>query len=252
MAVSCIVVVPVYNPVPTEAELLSLASFKKLGQRYPICFVAPKGLAMEGYIAVLPEARVLFFAKRHFASVEAYSLLTASLGFYLRFVRYTYMLLVQTDAAILNPDLESWLAKGYSYIGAPWVAETWLADVQAYAQKRWRLSTEKPWPAVGNGGASLRSIRDFIKMGLLYKLRGTRQADWLAAHRQEDVFWAQVLGPGFSFFTLPNEETATLFACETTLPASEDALPFAVHAFEKYNKVFWQTKIAEANAIQKP
>lgn len=245
--VSCIVVVPIYATYPTEDERLALTSLRLLKGRYPICFAAPEGLNPHPYLALLPEARVEYFRKTDFSSVEAYSRLTASLGFYLRFMRYRHMLLIQTDAALLHGDLEPWLKTPYSYIGAPWQGEDWLPEVQAYAHRRWELpSTKEPQPPVGNGGASLRRISHFIRARLQYLLKGARQADWLAAHRQEDVFWTQILAPEMSFFRLPDEDTAARFALETQLPSSEGELPMAVHAFRKYNPEYWLEQIRKA------
>lgn len=157
------------------------------------------------------------------------------------------MLLIQTDAALLHGDLEPWLQMQYSYIGAPWQGEDWLPEVQAYANKRWNLPTDTtPLPSVGNGGASLRRIDHFIRARLAYKLKGAREADWLAAHRQEDVFWTQVLAPAMPFFQLPDVETAARFALETQLPSDENSLPMVVHAFRKYHPEYWVDKIQQA------
>lgn len=245
--VLCIVVVPIYAAQPSADERLALSSLKLLKGRYPICFAAPEGLNPHPYLAILPEARVEYFRKADFSSVEAYSRLTAGLGFYMRFIRYRHMLLIQTDAALLHGELEPWLKMPYSYIGAPWQGEEWLPDVQKYARNRWGLSaTQAPLPTVGNGGASLRRIDHFIRARLRYMLKGVRQADWLAAHRQEDVFWTQVLAPGMPFFRLPDEETAARFALETQIPASGAGLPLAVHAFRKYHPDYWLAEIQKA------
>ena len=139
MAKDCIIVVPIYAKQPSENEVLALRSLLQLADRYPICLAAPASLDTAPYLVVLPTASVSQFADKHFKNVEAYSKLTASVGFYGRFWRYRFMLLIQTDAAVFSTDLQPWLGKGYSYVGAPWTAQPWLTDVQAYARKRWHL-----------------------------------------------------------------------------------------------------------------
>lgn len=238
-----------YAAQPSADERLALASLCLLEDRFPICLAAPEGLNPHPYLSILPKARVEYFPKADFSSVEAYSRLTASLGFYVRFLRYRHMLLIQTDAALLHGNLEPWLETPYSYVGAPWMGEPWLEAVQAYARSRWRLPAGfTPVPAVGNGGASLRRIDHFMRARLLYNLRGGRKQDWQAAHCQEDVFWTQILAPGMPFFRLPDIGTAGLFALETQLPDRDGALPFAVHAFRKYHPEFWLRKIQEAQS----
>ena len=243
---SCVVVVPVYHPAPTPDERLSLASLKLLQGRYPVVFAAPEGLNPYPYVSALPDSRVEFFDRRHFSSVEAYSRLTAGLSFYLRFVRYRHMLLIQTDACLLSGDLAPWLRMPYSYFGAPWQGEDWLPAVQAYAQKRWKIKHPIHQPPVGNGGASLRRIGHFIRAAMAYNIKGRREADWLAAHRQEDVFWTQILAPALPFFTLPPTALAARFAMETQTPAEGEPLPLAVHAFRKYHPDFWVSHLEKA------
>lgn len=248
----CVVVVPIYAPEPSADEVLALRSLQLLGGRYPIAFAAPEGLPLAAYLKWVPCAKVQPFAPKHFASVEAYSKLTASPGFYLRFARHQYMLLVQTDACLLHGNLEPWLQAGYSYLGAPWAQAAWLPGVQAYAQKRWGLPADRRVPAVGNGGASLRRIGHFLRAWLWYAAHGPKEADWLAAHRQEDVFWTQVLAPALPFFTLPDAQTAAAFAMETQLPTEGQALPLVVHAIGKYNPSFWLPLVEAALAQPRP
>ena len=248
----CVVVVPIYAPEPSADEVLALRSLRLLGGRYPIVLAAPEGLPLAAYLKWVPGAQVQPFAPKHFASVEAYSKLTASLSFYLRFARYRYMLLVQTDACLLHGNLEPWLQAGYSYLGAPWEQADWLPGVQQYAHKRWGLGASPSVPPVGNGGASLRRIGHFLRAGLWYAVRGPRQADWLAAHRQEDVFWTQVLAPALPFFSLPDAQTAAAFAMETQLPAPGQALPLVVHAVRKYHPAYWMPRVEAALAQPLP
>jgi hypothetical protein len=244
----CVLVIPIYNVVPTTDEQLSLQSFQSLAAQYPVVFVAPKGLEMAPYLRFLPLAKTIKFSSRHFKSVEAYSLLTASLRFYLYFWRYRYMLLLQTDVLVFGSNLTYWLELNYSYIGAPWQNQDWLSGARAYAIKRWQLKQDFTSKPVGNGGASLRKISHFLRLKITYILRGPSNKDWLAAHRQEDVYWTQVLAPLAPFFKLPNAELAQAFAMETQLPENDRNLPFAVHAFRKYHPEFWLAKLAQHNS----
>lgn len=66
-----------------------------------------------------------------------------------KYVETDFVLLVQHDGFILNPDAWSDEFLNYDYIGAPWAVGTWETDYfppELYGQK-----------VVGNGGFSLRS-----------------------------------------------------------------------------------------------
>lgn len=88
-------------------------------------------------------------------SVDAYN------DFILRLADHVdsdYVLVVQDDGFVLNPDLWDWDFFKVDYIGAPWPAE------ESWCQRQMAKDYMKPgWNRVGNGGFSLRS-RKFIEL----------------------------------------------------------------------------------------
>jgi len=164
-----VVVVPAYRPFVDDDEARALRQcFSVLG-RHPIVIVAPRSLRLEDYPPeVSLSAGVVRFDDRHFADRAAYSDLLLTADFYRRFMDYRYMLLYQLDAFVFEDRLQYWCGRGFSYIGAPWVAD-WpprmyrrtlrSGNVADRAFKR-VMATFKPQSYhVGNGGFSLRRVQ---------------------------------------------------------------------------------------------
>lgn len=144
-----VIVIPCYRKEMNQAERASLIQCGKVfGHKYKISFFAPENLDCSAYLEIIPHAWVERFEDKFFTSVCAYSSLLLTAEFYLRFQEYEYMLIYQLDAWVFRDELDEWCAKGYDYIGAPFILN--------YGK------TENI--IVGNGGFSLRRISAVLRV----------------------------------------------------------------------------------------
>jgi hypothetical protein len=65
---------------------------------------------------------------------------------------YEYILIYQLDSYVFKDDLNYWLTKKYSYVGAPWLESNCMYNFY------------DNYLPIGNGGFSLRKVDDFIKV----------------------------------------------------------------------------------------
>jgi hypothetical protein len=263
----CCVLVPLYRPVLTPAEALSLvATHRRAAGQAALLILHPPDLA--GFVRQLQD----WFARydpnghtfgsfavpaRYFRGVSAYSSLLLSETFYARLSSYEWLFIVQTDALLLSDQWPDWLESSYSYVGAPW-----FVGLDRPRQPLQPLGG-------GNGGFSLRRIADCRRVlryrGWLYRYwRGLElttlpdqrwRAEWRACRQRlayagdfekldlyEDLFWsfmAPQISPAFSVapFAL-----SARFAFETeprALFQQTHAVPVGCHAYERHDPAFW-------------
>jgi hypothetical protein len=130
--------IPVYRPVPSAREDISLKRCLEVLGTHPLVFVGPSSLDYTPYLGRIPGASVERFPDHHFASVRSYSELMLSTAFYERFSTHEHVLIHQTDVFVFRDDLLSWCERGFDYVGGPWWSE------------------KRGWIGAGNGGFSLR------------------------------------------------------------------------------------------------
>jgi len=148
--VTACVLVPVYRPEPIRTERISLEQLRtKLGDR-SIVFAAPAGLDIGPYSAILGDRPTYYFDSNFFRSRDSYNNLIVHEPLYRRLVDWEYHLLHQTDAFVIEDQLDAWVAKGYDYVGSPF----WAGDG---TMKHLGLTS------VGNGGFSLRRTEPMLK-----------------------------------------------------------------------------------------
>lgn len=156
------VVIPVYKPFNdlTATELLSLKSTCKYLHQYPHVLVGPENFQWNEYLSFFHSFKVrvitLSFDGFFFNNIEGYNRLLISSIFYKKFKSFKYILVFQLDAYVFSDELQLWCDKGYDYIGAPWF-------------EGYDIVKSNKIIGVGNGGFSLRNVKDSIK--LLKKLR---------------------------------------------------------------------------------
>ncbi len=210
------------------------------------------------------------------ASIDTYNAMLLQPWFYRLFSEWDYLLIYQLDAWILRDDLDEWLNKGYTYIGAPWTGH---------------LGPDTPDIGVGNGGFSLRNVSEMIRicesslwrwmpvfrwrklayrMTLFrrYSLFPWQQRPLLFAKRlllflamsfgwhntldyyakigtQEDHLWSLFAPCVFGWMRIPSMAEAAAFAVETnprqTFAAYGVCRPLGCHAWEKHDREFWTT-----------
>ena len=126
--------------------------------------------------------KVESFSDEYFASLRGYNKLVLDELFYMRFLKYQYMLIYQLDAFVFKDELLLWAEKGYDYIGAPWIPPK-----HSYLTLRGRLKIQLKYfiytllnddrrklkkycnYQVGNGGFSLRKINKMLEVTRFYR-----------------------------------------------------------------------------------
>lgn len=261
------VVVPHYREGLTDDEEISLRHLRHFLGGYDKFLAVPDGLRL-----ALPDFSAAPFPRKFFHDTATYSALMLSADFYRAFAAYEYLLLYQLDALVFSDRLAEWCARGFDYVGAPW-----LPGAGSFVSE----------PAVGNGGFSLRRVESFLRVAeapgfaselrkyrdalaaaaplparlLAWPRKALRRARLLGAGRQaildearapadpgdrlnEDCFWsfrARTYYPGFKI--APVEE-ALDFAFEVDprrcYELNGGRLPFGCHAWAKYDRAFWE------------
>lgn len=286
---TCCIVVPVHSEKWTETEGKAVdRCLDKLSQ-YDFVFVHKRSLDISRLLENITfnhqKAKSLTFIPVDdcwLYSVRTYNSLMLSQWFYELFTSWDYMLLFQLDAWILGGDLESWLVRGYSYIGAPWANPL---SSQAFGISH----------GVGNGGLSLRRVQDMIKMvsSLSYRLVPVFSPSELASEGllfqqyrdyhillrplvftkrfgrvllksigyhntlnyfakvgvNEDFVLSLYASKVFKWLNLPPAADAAKFSVETNpedfLRLCGNVVPFGCHGWEKYGRHFYLTSFPD-------
>jgi len=273
----CCVVIPVYRADLTSEERLSLESVRKHLSGYEIRFVCPESFPCEE----IAQGRESWerFPGHYFEGLDGYNALLKSAAFYQRFSSHHYILICQLDCLVLRDELESWISRGFAYIGAPWFP--WHRSERKSEDELWRC---------GNGGFSLRNVRAHLKIlqmvvpkGSIYPLNRESKLKTKNASRErgsykirtlwyqllhplaatetveealqrfpfyEDSFWS-IEAPKFDWsFRVPTAQEALPFAFEVDprwcYETNNRKLPFGCHAWAKYDKEFWMEVLKKA------
>ena len=198
----CCVVIPVYRPNLSAVERASIVNTCRLLGRHSVRLLCPEGIDLQAQQSELladisascADLDVLALDPGWFASTATYNALMLSPSFYRLFFGWRYILIAQIDAWIFSAELSRWLSAHYSYLGAPWCALPKLPPGMFC-----------PAQAVGNGGLSLRHVRDHHALLTSWRYKwhpvlGLQEL--LAAHRPLDSFrWRR---PARSLLRLTN------------------------------------------------
>lgn len=257
------VLIPVYKKEMKEAEERSLRQCLTVLGNHSICLIGPEGLDISAYEAIAKACGKTLerecFDPSYFSSVAGYNRLLLSRSFYERFAAWDYILIYQLDAWVFKDELDAWCAKGYDYIGAPWM----------------KLNGQLDEKNSGNGGFSLRKVASFIELfdhegaiwgyeglacryryrgpiqGRLSILRGllgwkNRLSDFAEkGDENEDLFFATLKHKKGKPFRIPPTSEAMYFSFEESpsmlYERTGHRLPFGCHAWEKWEyEVFWR------------
>ncbi len=266
----CCVVIPVYRATLNPEERLSLKSIRKHLSDHDIRFLCPESFPFEEIARGTESCER--FPDHYFAGLDGYNSLLKSVEFYQRFTSHDYILISQLDCLVLSDQLESWMSRGFAYIGAPWFP--WHQSERKSGDELWRC---------GNGGFSLRNVKSHLKIlqtvvpkGSIYPLDREAKLKTKNAERErgsynlrkfwyrmfhplvrtetveealrrfpfyEDSFWS-IEAPKFDReFRVPTAEEALPFAFEVDprwcYEKNNRKLPFGCHAWAKYDKEFW-------------
>lgn len=258
------VAIPLYKPELSAAEKISIDRTVDVLAGRPLFLVGPARLS--AHLDALcqryrPRLQFKTFEDRFFAGIKGYNALMRSKDFYEAFSDHSHVLISQTDALVLSDQLDLWCERGFSYIGAPWFV--------GGSEPRKPLE----FLGVGNGGFSLRSVADFLrvlntpkripnfiksragaKTGLLQVPRRLKHERWFAYNVEpffptsnEDQFWGVLVPAVFPFFRVPRPEEAVAFAFEVAprllYELNGHQLPFGCHAWERCDRAFWEEKL---------
>jgi hypothetical protein len=241
MAHKCAVLIPIYRERPTDLELFNLSVSLVHLSGFPIYFVCPEGLDVVEYEQFYADKEFVRFDRGYFLSNKTYSRLCLSEDFYERFSAHDKILILQTDAIVLNDSLIEWSRRNFDYIGAPLGVPIRVNDpsivneILPYCSGYCR---GLPVGSVGNGGLSLRDVRNTLE--ILRRHRKT-VARFVEASLPEDIFYTYA-GMCRYDYKIPRECVASLFAVEMNGPAYIDhnkALPFGVHGWDKHDRAYW-------------
>lgn len=261
------IVIPIYKEELTLFELISLQQCYSILGNYPILFVCPKKMELGIFHKSQKNmGQFIFLDNKNFKSITTYNHMLLSIWFYKLFINYKYILIYQLDCFVFKDELMLWVEKGYSYIGAPW----FLGN-----------SNDKnisEFLGVGNGGFSLRNIKDFSKV-----LKSSRKIKSLndyiidSEKRKKSLYWLRgfkhyfksnsfkniyrnelvnedkifsIAGKRFDYFKIPDIKTAIAFAFELQpeklYGMNNYQLPFGCHAWYKYDLKFYKPIIEKS------
>jgi hypothetical protein len=237
------VVVPIYKEALSEYETISLDRCLKILGKHPIVVISPEGLLLDKVDLLKNyQVNIINFPKKYFANIDGYSKLMLSTDFYGTFINYRYVLIYQLDAFVFSDQLLDWCKLSYDYIGAPWIEEDWVHNInQTRLRQLWNFLGIRQ-KTVGNGGFSLRRVRTFLFTLFIFKHRAY---SW---HWNEDVFWSLYVADHCPLFKIPDVDLACKFSIETNpaicLMKNKQVLPFGCHAWEKHDINLWREVFA--------
>lgn len=234
------VLIPLHTSDVKYRETISLTQCIRILSSYDIYFITPYGLKKHPYYNTFPKVKIVGFPDYFFHSVTSYSKLLLSSCFYRKFLFYKYILIHQLDAFVFSNQLENWCKKNYSYIGAPW-----SNDQQRDLARCLPLLPKNRFilhAAVGNGGFSLRKVREFYYLSFILNKIFLK---WPLTN--EDIYWCLIAPLIDPFFKIPSKKEAALFSLETNPKeffSNSHSIPFGCHAWEKYDLEFWKPFIS--------
>lgn len=257
------IVVPLSNnPRLTESELLSLTHLDHFLGRYPRFFLAPPRtrLVRDGF-------EMKHFPSRYFGSVKAHNRLLLSERFYRSFGDYEFILIHHLDALVFSDSLAYWCGRDFDLLAPPWIPGPdfpWLKEagvgnggfslrrIEAFlkilrSKRLWR-EVKGPNENPDASYSGLRGAARALKRLPLqwYRLNGVKQEIRRFVDRggNEDRFWWKRGQGYYPEFRIAPVETALEFAFEAypreCLELNHGRLPFGCHAWERYDKAFWE------------
>lgn len=224
------VVIPIYKKRISKEEEAAILHNCVYLQGVRKFFVAPENLNCDYYRKVFPKVSIIRFPAKFFKNTETYSKLMLSIKFYQVFQSYQYMLICQPDVWLLKTAniLRDFAGLGYDYIGAPWFPSM---RIQFPSKKYTDWYLKEYELSVGNGGLSLRNIKNTICI--------LKKYFWLKClwKENEDLFFSFVGEVLDKTYKIPTAQIAKKFSLEIRsreLIKGAGIVPFGVHAYDKY------------------
>lgn len=248
------IIIPIYKSTLSPLEEVSLRQVYKVLCKYPLVVIKPQSLNLESLQTEYPQLMFEAFDDSYFSGISGYNRLMMSEDFYSRFIDSTYILINQLDAYIFSDHLQDWCAKGYDYIGAPWLVRplyhfplfvftSWIK--RQYCNLLNCSNSQITNFKVGNGGLSLRKVDSHLKATIQLK---TIIETYLSHHKNhlfnEDVFFSIEVNKHGLNFNYPNYMEALQFSFDKypdlCYRLNNHQLPFGCHSwYKKRMKKFW-------------
>lgn len=243
------ILIPIYKEKLSDSEIISLTQLDRILKKYTKILVAPSGLDITEYLKICNKLQVYRFDEKYFDGFKGYNRLMLSTCFYESFLDYKYVLIHQLDVFIFKDELNYWCNQNYDYIGAPWFKDSLKVFIKI-ARRNSFPNALKLLPLKninfrsGNGGLSLRNVKSSIEcLGLQKQLADS----WKFIN--EDIFWSFFSRTNNGKFNIPDFKKALKFAIEKNPKEAFElnnlALPFGVHAWEKWDREFWRSHIEQ-------
>jgi hypothetical protein len=261
---TCAIVIISHKENLTNLEEIALKQCCNVFRNRTIYLIVPESLGINNYTKISKSFKVIRTKDKNLSTYEAFNKYKISLGLYWKFRRYDYILFYEPDAFVFRDDLDFWMNKNYSLIGAPWLDNE---------------NGELKFIGVGNGGFSLRKIKLHILALISFRYIVAPSIIWKEIYAleninflrktlsflkritfcnntfflfndyslNEDIFWSTVVPKSNSWFIIPKPEEALSFSFEKfpeeLYDINNKALPMGCHAWPKYDIDFWSTFI---------
>ena len=256
------VVVPIYKTDFSNYEKISLHRSLDVLKNHAFSIVCPDNLDVSSVESLFEGVNydVRRFPPDYFKGIAGYNKLMLSEDFYAAFPDCEYILICQTDVFVFSDQLLAWCAKGYDYIGAPWIAsrQFFLKKMLFSAVNFFRIKkkSQHQFFKVGNGGFSLRkvdamkNIVSSLKEDIVFCLQ---HKDGRRYH-QEDVFISIYAPTRIAGIKIPEYTEAVGFSMDRkphlAYKINNNQLPFACHGFNKSKvKAFWKPIITSFDTL---
>lgn len=251
------VIIPFYKTQLSFYEKIALSQCLKVLGNHPIIAIKPHALDLSGIDGFSKFSMIKSFNDHFFADIDGYNSLMLSPEFYESFLDFEFILIYQLDAFVFRDDLNYWSAKGYDYIGAPWIREIDDPDLfktiktrfQIFFHKRYNVyknglpSAKQFENQVGNGGFSFRRVKKFVELSQKFKDKIAEYQLRKEHQFHEDAFWSIEVNRKENLLNIPTYKEALHFAFENSPERAYrlvgNKLPFGCHAWDE-NPGFWQ------------
>jgi hypothetical protein len=246
----------------TQSEQISLRHLETYLSHYDRYFVVPEGLQFtrEGY-------EIKHFPRQYFGSIKANEKLMLSRYLYESFREYRFILIYHLDSLVFSDQLSYWCDQDYDYIGAPWILCNDLPKrkIEGVGNGGFSLMKVESILRVLNSNEKWIQQADVVnyyynKSSFKYRYKNIFRIFMLQLPAPNDInrhikyninlkmsgdaFWEKYGKHYYSEFKVAPVDVALKFAIEcaprTCFERNGRVLPFGCHAWERFDKEFWE------------
>lgn len=273
-----VVVIPTYKPVEQLKgfeEYSIRQTISVLSEKFPIAIMGKNKSEIKAYSKRFQYSFISkVFNLEDFQNINSYNNLLKSSRFYLNFLDYSHIWIIQTDALVFSSEINEFLH--FDFIGAPWFSNV--------------LKNYKQGLCGGNGGFSIRAVNSALETlnrtdkmlslaktlelsiengskkkpksiftSLISAIKHYKHQNYLTSEKNqmpfiyEDVFWALIVPSVVKSFRVPSGNVSLKFAFEMypkkAYKINNYQLPIGCHAFDRYDPDFWTDKVPELKRV---